>query len=63
MEASQTMLPPPPLALPEQTIVPSQVWIHLTEDQQHQLLETVVLICQEVVPHVSHLQKSEMPHE
>jgi hypothetical protein len=64
MEASQTTLSSPPsLTLPEQTIAPSQVWIHLTEDQQHQLLEAVVLICQEIVPQVSHLHKSEVPHE
>ena len=64
MEASQAALSsPPPLTFPEQTIPPSQVWTHLTEDQQHRLLEAVVLICQEIVSKVSHLQKSEVPHE
>jgi hypothetical protein len=51
MEASQTTLSPPPLlTLQEQTIPPSRVWMHLTQDQQHHLLETLLLVCQELVP-------------
>ena len=63
METSQTMLPLLPLAFPEQTIAPSRVWIHLTKDQQHHLLETIVLVCQELVPTLLRLQESEVTGE
>jgi hypothetical protein len=63
VEASQTMLPSPPLTLPEQTIHPCRVWIHLTEDQQHHLLETIVLVCQELVPTLLRAQGSEVTRE
>jgi hypothetical protein len=64
MEASQPMLSPPPLlTFPEQTIPPSRVWIHLTEDQQHHLLETIVLVCQEIISTLLCLQESEVTSE
>ena len=60
MKASQAVLSlPPPLTFAEEMIPPSRVWIHLTEDQQHRLLETIVLVCQELVPTLLRPQESE----
>jgi hypothetical protein len=44
-------------------IPPSQVWTHLTKDQQHHLLQTIVLICQELVSMLLRPQESEVSDE
>lgn len=64
MKASQAVLSSSPLrTFAEEMIPPSRVWIHLTEDQQHRLLETIVLICQEIVPTLLRPQESEVTSE
>ncbi len=64
MKANPTVLSlPSPLMLSEEMIPPSQVWHHLTEKQQHRLLATIVLVCQELVPTLLHLQESEVVNE
>jgi hypothetical protein len=51
VEASPApLILPPPFPLREERILPSQVWTHLAKDQQHHLLQVVVLVCQELVP-------------
>lgn len=54
---------PPLLPFPEKMILPSQVWIHLTEDQQHHLMQAIVLVCQELVQTLWHAQQSEVINE
>jgi hypothetical protein len=56
------LLPPPP-TFPAEVILPSQVWIHLTEDQQHRLLQEIVLVYQEMIPTLWRSQKSEVTDE
>ena len=48
-----------PAALTEtlaQAIPPQQVWPNLTMNQQHHLLQTIVLICQELLTSPLHAQ-------
>jgi hypothetical protein len=44
-------------------ILPSQVWIYLAKDQQHHLLQTIVLVCQELVVMLLRPQESEVSDE
>ena len=64
MQISQESLSssPAPVAL-EGMILPSQVWIHLAKDQQHHLLQTMVLVCQELVSMLLRPQESEESDE
>jgi hypothetical protein len=64
MEISQEPLSSSPAPIPsEEMIPPSQVWTHLTKDQQHHLLQTIVLICQELVSMLLRPQESEVSDE
>ena len=64
MEAShESLSSPPALMPPEKMILPSQVWIHLTKDQQHHLFQTIVLVCQELVSTLLRPQESEVSDE
>ena len=64
MEISQESLPSSPASRPaEEMILPSQVWIHLAQDQQHHLLQTIVLVCQELVSMLLRPQESEVNDE
>jgi hypothetical protein len=64
MKASLAIpLLPPPLTFSGEKIPPSQVWIHLTEDQQHRLLQEIVLVYQEMIPTLWRSQKSEVTDE
>jgi hypothetical protein len=64
MKASLAIpLLPPPLTFSGKMIPPSQVWTHLTEDQQHRLLQEIVLIYQEMIPTLWCFQKREVTDE
>lgn len=52
-----------PSVSPGQVILPSQVWMNLTGAQQHHLLKTIVLVCQEIISTSAHVQNGEVPHE
>jgi len=57
MEVSQTLLTiQTPLPPPKETIPPSQVWACLTQDQKRCLLQTIVLVCQELTAIALHIQ-------
>jgi len=62
MHPSQTSSPPPTVSECP-VIPPSQVWVNLTQGQQQCLLQTIVLICQELVAAASPLQESEVSHD
>ncbi|UCC88459.1 MAG: hypothetical protein JSV81_03885 [Anaerolineales bacterium] len=47
----QTPLPPA-----KETIPPSQVWACLNQDQKRYLLQTIVLVCQELTAPALHIQ-------
>jgi hypothetical protein len=64
MEVNQEPLSSSPAPIPsEAMILPSQVWIHLAKDQQHHLLQTIVLVCQELVVMLLRPQESEVSDE
>jgi len=64
MEANQAIQSlPSPRTFPEERIPPSQVWIHLTPDQQHCLLQAIVLVCRELVLTWSRSLESEVSDE
>jgi hypothetical protein len=64
MEIRQEPLSSSPAPIPlEELILPSQVWIHLAKDQQHRLLQTIVLVCQELVSTLLRPQESEVSDE
>jgi hypothetical protein len=64
MKASLAIpLLPPPLTFSGEKIPPAQVWIHLTQDQQHRLLQEIVLVYQEMIPTLWRSQKREVTDE
>ena len=52
-----------PVALPAEETPVCQVWMNLTQDQQAQLLQAIVLICREVIWPVPQIQESEVAND
>ena len=64
MEPSQTSSPQP--TVPEsstQLILPSQVWTNLSHSHQHQLFQTIVLVCRELLVPAPYVRVKEGSHE
>jgi hypothetical protein len=61
MEPNQAFLcPSTPVAPPVKVIQVPQVWRNLAPEQQTQLLQAIVLVCQEVVWPLPPVQESEV---
>jgi len=61
MEPNQAFLcPSTPVASPSKVIQTPQVWRNLAPEQQTQLLQAIVLVCQEVVRSLPPVQESEV---
>ena len=57
--STRPILPEPPTQL----ILPSQVWTNLSRSHQHHLLQTIVLVCRELLVPPVYAQVKEVPHE
>jgi hypothetical protein len=64
MEPSQTSSTQPILPeSPIQLILPSQVWTNLNHSHQHHLLQTIVLVCRELLVPAAYVRVKEGSHE
>jgi hypothetical protein len=63
MELNQAPHSLPTPVVSQQEIIPPQLWKHLTQAQQHWLLQTIALVCQELVQMPSRIQESEVTYE
>jgi hypothetical protein len=57
------LLPSTSHALQPSLMQPQQVWVNLTQSQQRNVLQTVVLVCQDLFTRTSPEPGKEAPHE